>query len=236
MWQAADASRYVRRFEAEGETLGEIAHDLKYPLGRVREMLQRLRSGGKTGQKNLKALKEITSEIETLDLLAAELIDISDRKGRKPELVNLPDLLDRCVALMSGEATGPRIELMDSAELPVPPVFANSKDVKNILISVLANCVEAAGEEGWVRAKVEFSDSDPSGSSVNILITDSGPGVPEDLMVRIFDPFFSTKADGRGLGLFSAKKRANANGGDVLCEPGEDGKSRFVISLPPASG
>jgi len=236
MWQAADASRNIRRFEAEGETLGEIAHDLKYPLGRVRDILERIRSGRKAGKKGLKALDEITTEIETLNLLAAELVDISDRKGRKPELVDLRDLVERCVALMKDGASGPRIEFLDSAEALPPPAFANSKEIRNVLIGVLANCVEAAGEEGWVRVRVQPSDSGSAVSSVNIVITDSGPGVPEDLVVRIFDPFFSTKSEGRGLGLFSAKKRANANGGDVICERGEGGTSRFVISLPTASG
>ncbi len=236
MWQAADASSSVRRLEVEGETLGEIAHDLKYPLTRVRDILERTRSGGKTGKKDLKTLDEITSEINTLNLLAEELIDISNRKGRKPEIVDLGEVVDRCTALVSDEATGPMIDLADSPGSPPPPVFANRKDVKNILISILANCVEAVGESGWIRVAVEAVDSGSSRSAVNIVVTDSGPGVPEDLMASIFDPFFSTKADGRGVGLFSAKKRANANGGDVLCELGEDGKSRFIISLPPASG
>jgi signal transduction histidine kinase len=55
-------------------------------------------------------------------------------------------------------------------------------------------------------------------------------------MARIFDPFYSRKDGGSGLGLFSAKKRANANGGDVICEMGGDGKSQFVIWFPLASG
>ncbi len=236
MWQAADASSSVRRLEAEGETLGELAHDLKYPLAHVRDILERTRSGGRAGKKDLKVLDEITSEIDTLNLLAAELIDISNRQGRKPEMVDLREIAGHCIALVSDEAAGVRIDLADSPGSPPPPAFANRKDVKNILISVLANCVEAVGEDGWVRVAVEAVDSGSSQSSVDIVVTDSGPGVQEDLMARIFEPFFSTKAEGRGVGLFSAKKRANANGGDILCEPGENGKSRFVISLPPASG
>jgi signal transduction histidine kinase len=236
MWQAADASRSVRRFEAEGETLGEIAHDLKYPLARMRSILERTRSGGKTGKGDLKPLDEIGSEIKTLSLLAEELIDISDRKGRMPELVDPGAIVDHCIALVSDETSGPSIYRADPGGSPHPPVFANRKDLKNILISVLANCVEAVAEDGWVRVAVETAESGSPGRSVNIVVTDSGPGVPEDLMGRIFDPFFTTKSTGSGIGLFSAKKRANANGGDVLCEPGEDGKSRFVITLPLASG
>jgi signal transduction histidine kinase len=236
MWQAANASRSVRRLEAEGETLGELAHDLKYPLARVREILERRWSGGKTGKRGLKALEDITSEIDTLQLLTEELIDISNRKGREPELVDLREVVGRCIALMCDQESGPRIDLEDCTGFLPPPAFANRKDIKNILISVLANCAEAAGDHGWVKVAVEASDSGAPGSTLDVIVTDSGPGVPDNLMVRIFDPFFSTKEGGKGIGLFSAKKRAHANGGDVRCEPGENGKSRFVISLPLASG
>jgi signal transduction histidine kinase len=60
--------------------------------------------------------------------------------------------------------------------------------------------------------------------------------VSEAERAKIFDPFYSRKEGGSGLGLFSAKKRANANGGDVICEAGENGTSRFVIWFPVASG
>jgi two-component system sensor histidine kinase PilS (NtrC family) len=118
----------------------------------------------------------------------------------------------------------------------VPPVFANRKDVKNILINILANCIEAAGPGGWVDIKVAADDSRMDGHCVTLTVTDSGQGVPKDEIDKVFDPFYSTKETGSGVGLFSAKKRARANGGDVVCEIGPDGKSRFVIWFPQAMG
>jgi hypothetical protein len=106
----------------------------------MRSILERTRSGGKTGKGDLKPLDEIGSEIKTLSLLAEELIDISDRKGRMPELVDPGAIVDHCIALVSDETSGPSIYRADPGGSPHPPVFANRKDLKNILISVLANC------------------------------------------------------------------------------------------------
>jgi signal transduction histidine kinase len=202
---------------------------------RVREILERVAAETTAHRKDLDAINEIDNEISTLNLLAEELIDISNRRGRQPEILDVCEVITHCISLMERDTASRSVTVRMEVDSPAPPAFANRKDLKNIIINILANCVEAAGDDGWVKVTVGQGDEGSNGGKVEMVVTDSGPGVPEDLVGRVFDPFYTTKLEGRGIGLFSAKKRANANGGDVSCEIGEDGRSRFVISLPLAS-
>ncbi len=236
MWQAADAAGSVRRLEAEGETVSELAHDLKYPLMRMSDSLKKLASGRGEAQDGEAALEALKTEVERLDMLARELIDTSNRKKQNPEVIDIVDVLEYCLSLTGGDVSDKSIEVRKHMDATPPPIFANPQDVKSILINVLANAFDAAGNGGWVDINIEANGNRTRAESVVLAIQDSGPGVATTELGRIFDPFYSTKEMGSGVGLFSSKKRARANGGDLVCEMGPDGKSRFVVWFPVASG
>jgi PAS domain S-box-containing protein len=236
MWQAADAAGSVRRLQADGETVSELAHDLKYPLMRISDSLDNLASGKVESADGESTMDALRAEVQRLDVLARELIDTSNLKKNSPEIVDLNDVLEDCMKLTADDAEGKTINIRKRLVVTPPPVFANQQDVKSILINVLINAIDAAGEGGWVDITVE-TDGDRGGAeSVVLSIQDSGPGVPATELGRVFDPFYSTKESGSGIGLFSSKKRARANGGDLICEMGPDRKSRFVVWFPVASG
>jgi len=236
MWQAADAAGSVRRLQAEGETVSELAHDLKYPLMRMSDSLDNLASGKGESHDGESTLDLLRTEVQRLDLLARELIDTSNRKKRSPEIVDVTDVLKYCVELIADDARGKKIDIRKHMEVTPPPIFASPQDVKSILINVLINSIDVVGEGGWVDVTVETNGDRGGTESVVLVIQDSGPGVPGTELGRVFDPFYSTKESGSGMGLFSSKKRARANGGDLVCEIGPDGKSRFVVWFPVASG
>jgi hypothetical protein len=235
MWQAADAAGSVRRLQAEGETVSELAHDLKYPLMRMSDSLDNLAAGrDKSG--GVSALDSLRTEVRRLDLLARELIDTSNREMKSMEIIDVADVLKYCAELIAGDASGKKIDIRRNFEVTPPPIFANPHDVESILINILINSIDAAGEGGWVDIKVDAHCGRGGSESVVLTVQDSGPGVPQSELGRVFDPFYSTKETGSGMGLFSSKKRARANGGDLVCELGPDGKSRFEVWFPVASG
>jgi nitrogen-specific signal transduction histidine kinase len=236
MWEAADAASSLRRLEAAGETVSELAHDLKYPLMRMRELVSNIARCDPEQVSKDPAFNGIRAEIDHLALLAQELIDISNSGGRKYELVDVAGILNHCISLTSAGPDAGSVKIKASLDSDLPPVFVNRKDVKTVLLNILANCIDAAGDKGQVEIRVEHRRAGDGPGRVRMTFEDSGPGVPEAEWERIFDPFYSSKEGGSGLGLFSAKKRARANGGDVVCEQGRSTRSRFVVWFPPASG
>jgi PAS domain S-box-containing protein len=233
MWQAADASSSVRRLEAAGDSVRELAHDLKYPLRRIKESLSGLSGDGRSWDEG--TAEDALREIDRLVILAQELIDISS-PGRRYELVDIAEVLEDCIELTAGDVAERAITLRYNPRPLAAPAFVNRKDVKKIFLSVLANSIEAAGQQGFIEIRTMQEAGGGDGDWLRIEFSDSGTGVPETDLERVFDPLYSTKDGGSGLGLHSAKKRARGNGGDVFCEVGEGGRSRFVVRFPGASG
>ncbi|MFZ1948328.1 MAG: PAS domain-containing protein [bacterium] len=235
VWRTADAASSVRRLEAAGETVSDIVHDLKYPLNKIRATLAGARSAAEGDAGGSRAISVVASEIEKLAALAQELAEVSNPAGRKPEILDAREITAHCIDLISGDLGKRQGEIRNEIGV-VPPIFADRRDVTRALLNVLSNGVEAAAADGAVTITARVMEPRPGLRMVGLVFEDSGPGVPPGEVDRVFDAFYSTKEGGQGLGLFSAKKRARASGGDVTCEIGPGGRSRFVVAFPTVVG
>jgi signal transduction histidine kinase len=191
----------------------------------------------KTCSSGLRAedLEAIRGSLSGLRALADELGEVANPASRRPEVIHVDELIEHCLSLLSAELAAKAVKV--TKDIPaVPPIYADRRDAVRIVLNILGNGVEAVAANGAIRIGAARTDPRPDGSSVSITFENSGPGVPEGDVHRVFDPFFTTKRGGTGLGLFSARKRAQANGGDVACEFVCGGGSRFVATFPAAVG
>ena len=101
--------------------------------------------------------------------------------------------------------------------------------LRQILLNLLVNAREAAGRGGRIDVRLA-----PRRSSLELTVRDSGPGVPALLRERIFEPFFSTKATGAGIGLSIVRKFVRDAGGEIRCQDGPEGGAEFQVTLPVA--
>src|SRR2546428_12666261 len=113
--------------------------------------------------------------------------------------------------------------------ISLPAVAAVRCDLELALLNLLLNAAEASGDRGGRVTALVRSD----GAGVELVLEDDGPGIPEDLRARLFEPFLTTQADrpGRGLGLFVANHLLTRSGGELRYEHGSPG-SRFIARLP----
>ncbi len=223
----------MRELEVASETLGEVAHDLKYPVVRIKDVLARL-SAHKDGQPPQKLLKDTFEEVETLRHLVDELVEIANPTRHKPEIVDAKDVVTECLDVIVPDAKRRRIEMACSSRDDLPPVSINRRDLKKVLMNLLANSLVAVGEEGSIHIELRC-DRRFGTDFVKLLVKDSGPGVPKEMRSKIFDAFFSTTG-GSGLGLFSARKRMRLFGGDLTCEEERDGTTSFAVWIPIVMG
>ena len=235
VWSDADAASTIRRLITTGRTIAEVAHDIKYPMGKVAELIGQIASGEMGLDETIEAASSILPDAETLAHLSREFVELYKPASDKPEFIDLVEVLSENLALARSDLDRKSVTVdMESGDEPLPPVFVSRSDLSRVLINLIANAHQAVEDGGWIKINAFVDRRDERGPTVALTFQNSGPLVPEDLRDGLFNPFKSGKKGGTGLGLFSARRRVGANGGDLAYEVDEDGVGRFKVSFPAA--
>jgi len=220
----AKAAR-TERLATFGQLVGSIGHELRNPLGVIESSVFLLRGRPGEDDKTRKHLDRIADQVELSSQIITGLLDmVRDR----------PVPRDRVpVAALVAEAAGavPRPPGV-SVEVAVPDDLAVTGDsvaLRQALVNLIMNAVEAACPDGVVQVTAR-----PDGATVAFAIDDDGPGIPESVRGRIFEPLITSKAHGNGLGLALVKRVAERHGGSVAHEPRPAGGTRFTLRVPAA--
>jgi signal transduction histidine kinase len=236
VWSDADAASTIRRLTATGKNLAEMAHDIRYPMTKIAELLRRMASGEMSAEETKKSAGSLLADAETLADLSREFMDLFKPSSDRPGFIDPLRVLESSLGLARSdlEHKSITVERVFGEGVPLPPVMASKTDVSRIFINLIANAHEAVDEGGLIRVNAYVESPEEGKPRVTLTFENSGPPVPGDMRDSLFDPFKSGKKGGTGLGLFSARRRANANGGDLVFEVGEDGVERFKVWFPAA--
>jgi two-component system nitrogen regulation sensor histidine kinase NtrY len=220
----------AQRLAAWREVAQRIAHEIKNPLTPIQLSAQRLRRrlAGRVGDGS-SVLEECTGtiigEVEGL----RRLVDEFSRFARMPSLTPRPTELARLldgVAALYGE-THPGIKLVSDVDPGVPTLEVDPDQLKRAVLNLIDNAVEAGATEVAIAARW-----DRRAARVQIVVTDDGAGIAGELRDRVFQPYFSTKTTGMGLGLPIVHQIVTDHGGQVRVEENRPRGSRILIELP----
>ena len=228
---ARDEIRQLQQ-DATREIMRGLAHEIKNPLGGLRGAAQLLEK-----QLESEELKEYTgviiSEADRLQTLLNRILGPS----RLPEkrLVNIHEVLERVRSLVSVEV-GDGIKLIRDYDPSIPEVMADLDQLVQALLNIIRNACQALNGKGEVRLQTRVERKFNIGQSshnlvARINIEDSGPGIPEEIIEKIFFPMVTGRADGTGLGLSISQSLIEQHGGLIECES-EPGHTIFSIFLP----
>jgi len=215
------------RLAALGATLSGVAHELKNPLQVIGAYAELTLSGRSDEEDTRVALEAIRRQSDRMNGLVRELLGFS-RGGAERRSVR-PDVLIGDVLRMQRVARGRGVRFEERihwrGELAV-----NGPKLEQILVNLLSNAVDAVPAGGGV-IEVELSEVD---GDVAIVVADNGPGVPPELIHRIFDPFVSTKSDqdGTGLGLAICRRLATSMGAELSVTNRPRGGTMFSLRVP----
>jgi signal transduction histidine kinase len=222
---------------AWAEMAQKVAHEIKNPLTPIQlsaEHILRVYEDNKGGFD--KALREsasyIISEVENLRRIAQEFLELSRETALKKERFDLRDLI-REVAAPYQKMLSERVRLREVYEGSDFRLEADRSKIKIALRNIVINAIEAIRGRGEIEIRASRGQD-----SVRLEIRDTGAGIPNEVLKKIFDPYFSTKDVGTGLGLPIAKKIVEDHGGSIRAES-EVGKGTAIfITLPagPAAG
>jgi signal transduction histidine kinase len=216
------------KLAALGQLATAIAHEVRNPLAVIRSAAQGIvETVPDADVATRRACDFITDEIDRLSSVVTSLLAFARPLQVHARAVPVQEVLDRALLLAGEEMSARGVAVRCDAGAPLPALHADPDLVCQVLIGLLSNAAEAAGQGGVVTLEARCGEK-----TVELGVADSGPGVPPDMRARIFEPFFTTRSRGTGLGLAVARQIVEAHGGEIAVGDGPSGGARFVVRLP----
>ncbi|MCA9713789.1 MAG: hypothetical protein H6713_33265 [Myxococcales bacterium] len=214
----------AERLATIGQVAASIGHDLRNPLAVIQTSVHMLSRRIRDDARSARHLSRIGDQITLCTVIISDLLELA--RNRAPERVPtfMPDLV-REAGKSVPRARGVTVAL--DIDEGLPPAQVDPGQVRQLIVNLVLNAVQAVGAEGhvWVRLR---GDDDV----VRVVIEDDGPGLTEETRKRLFEPMFTTRVRGTGLGLVLCRKVVEAHGGVIAAENRPEGGARFQVTLP----
>ncbi len=215
------------KLAAIGNLAAGVAHEVRNPLSSIKGYATYFATLFEQDTEKKKAAEVMSAEVERLNRVISELLEISRPSDIKRQETDLPFLLKSSLRLIQQDAETTGISIRSSYDENMPPVMIDPDRVTQALINLYINAIQAMPEGG--ELSIEVRDH---GSGVLVNISDTGTGMDEETKNKIFDPYFTTKNTGTGLGLAVVQKVVEAHNGSIEVTSEQNNGTRFTLFFP----
>lgn len=227
--EVRDLQEKVRRSErlaSLGRLAAGVAHEIRNPLSSIRGFAQFFGNRFR-GQEEEGYAAVMIKEVDRLNRVISELLDFARPQKPHLERQNLQNILESILVLLEEELRKKKIEVEKNYETDLPLVMADHDQISQAFLNLLLNSIESMGEKGKICLSLKKVQS----GAVEIVIEDTGRGIPAEDIEKIFEPFFSTKRKGTGLGLAIVHQIIEGHGGEIKVKSVEGKGTAFHITL-----
>jgi PAS domain S-box-containing protein len=229
---------HASRVSTAGELATALAHELNQPLAAIvnyaKGGIRRLRSGASQPDQLQNALDAIAQQGERSGEIIRRLRRFLSKRDLKYLSTDINQVVREAVQLASLDARQKRVRLETHLAPGLPPVTGDSIQLEQVVVNLVRNSIDAlAGKpDGLVTVATRLSAS----GEVEVSVDDTGPGLPPGGVDHLFDAFFTTKAEGMGMGLSISRSIITAHGGRLTASDRQNGGAHFSFTLPTAPG
>jgi two-component system sensor histidine kinase PilS (NtrC family) len=217
-------ARRAERLATVGQLAAGIAHEIRNPLASISGSIELLQAAPQASEDDRTLMQIVNREIQRLNVLIGDLLDYANPRPSELADFDLASLVEETVRVARGELTEITIATAVDPDLVIHADAAKLRQVVWNLVRNARDAAEAGGKHVWVEAHRREGD-------VMVSVRDDGPGIPKEVVARIFDPFVTTKQKGTGLGLATSHAVVAEHGGRIDVETSATGTT-MIISLP----
>jgi signal transduction histidine kinase len=241
--QLEERERLRDRLAALGEMAAAIAHEVKNPLAGIEVMAGILKRQLPDSEDAQSILGDIIKEAKMANAIVLEVLEFVRPIRLQVERMSLVDVIKDAIALADTHAPKGNVRVDMTIPSGLATIQGDPHQLRQLFTNLLTNAFEAMNGQGSVRIDAtELPEEEPptggegvGGPMVQVQVVDDGPGVPSDVIDRIFSPFFTTKPQGTGLGLAIVRKIVNAHDGRIDVNVPASGGTQFRVTLPVSS-
>ncbi|KAF0217291.1 MAG: integral membrane sensor signal transduction histidine [Geobacteraceae bacterium] len=219
------------RLASVGEMAAGIAHEIKNPLTGIAAAITIIKDDFAASDARMEILNEVLEQVKRLDKTVNDLLFFGKPTLPEPTYTNINSILKKTVMFASQHRGGKNIEKRLELQEDLPPAYVDPKQIQQVFLNLILNAIQAMDVNGLLTVGTSLVEAEGR-PWVRIRIADTGPGIPAQILEKIFTPFFTTKAQGTGLGLAICHKLVIQHGGKISVAS-EDGKgTEFTVDLP----
>ena len=217
------------RLAGLGDMAAALAHEIKNPLNAVSMGLQRLRVEFRPAEapEYGRFIDLMQGEVRRLNAIVEQFLSLARPLPLKPERLRVDELLGELAALVEADARSAGVHVILSVPTDLPPVVADRDHLKQVMLNLILNGLQAMPGGGTLTIEAARGRD-----GLMLAVADTGDGIPPEALPRVFDPYFTTKAKGLGLGLAIARRIIEEHGGKIEVESQPARGSRFSVILP----
>jgi signal transduction histidine kinase len=216
------------KLAALGQLAAGIAHEIRNPLTSINILIHSLRESLSSKNSHREDLKVIEEEIDRINEIVDQFLRFARPSPPLLEKAEVPTIFEETLQLLRPQVEKQRISVQKNFR-SLPPITIDKEQMKQVVLNLLLNAIQAMPEGGRLR----LSGKIPTGNQwIQLSIQDSGIGIPPQDMDKLFDPFFSTREGGIGLGLSIAHRIIDQHNGRIEVESTPDKGTLFTIWLP----
>jgi two-component system, NtrC family, sensor kinase len=219
------------RLASVGEMAAGIAHEIKNPLTGIAAAITVLKDDFPPGDGRVMIINEVLEQISRLDKTVNDLLFFGKPTVAEPSWTDINGALKKILVFASQHRGGKGIEKRLELKDDLPPVYVDPKQIQQVFLNLFLNAVQAMQQGGTLTVQSDLSLVDGV-EMVRVRVTDTGPGIPPQILEKIFTPFFTTKAQGTGLGLPICHRLVEQHGGRLSVVSRDGHGTTFTVELP----
>ncbi len=230
--EEGEFQKKIDRLVSLGELSAYVAHEIRNPLTGIRTTVQFVGSKFKASDPRREDLDDVIKELDRIEQIITGLLLFARPPAPQPQLVDLHQIADKTLDMLQRQLEDSQVRVVRDYGADLPPVVVDPDLTQQVFLNLCLNAIQAMPEGGELRVATGVRRYRTRRSMVDLSFSDTGVGIPRELMEKIFDPFFTTRSMGTGLGLPISVQIVRDAGGVITARNNPGGGATFRVSMP----